>query len=99
MKLYEQLGSRIGTPEATALCARLSEWHDAMVAHERRRERGDRAACDDECPHVEAHVLWGEAVSVLGALAQELKFLRSRALGGTPPPAAVSQRAARAEAS
>src|SRR3712207_7767638 len=74
------LGSAFATNEATALSARLSAWHDAMVAHERRFRAGrtdDR--CDDECPHAEARALWSEAVATFGARAQELTFLRSRA--------------------
>ena len=42
--------------------------NDAMVGHERRlrRHRGSEA-CDDECPHVEARTLWGEAVAAMEA--------------------------------
>jgi hypothetical protein len=71
-----------GTAEAASLRARLMAWHDAMVSHERRR-RADRPAevCDDECPHAEARALWVEAVAMLGSRANELTFLRSRALG------------------
>ena len=73
--------------DAASLRARLQAWHDAMVTHERRL-RADPAAdpCDDECPHVEASVLWREAAALLGSRATELTFLRSRALGvGTSP--------------
>ena len=80
MNPYVMLGSGLGTNEAAALSARLSAWHDAMVAHERRLRTGrtdDR--CDDECPHAEARALWSEAVATFGPRAQELAFLRSRA--------------------
>ena len=40
----------------------------------------DADACDDECPHVEACTLWAEVSAVLGPRANELTFLRSRAL-------------------
>jgi hypothetical protein len=82
MNLYTILGSGLGTHEAAALSWRLSAWHDAMVAHERRLRGGRMSdACDDECPHAEARVLWSEAVAMFGAGAQELTFLRSRAAG------------------
>jgi predicted outer membrane protein len=49
-----------------------------MVAHERRLRAGPtNDACDDECPHDEAGVLWAEAASTFGAEAAELAFLRS----------------------
>ena len=85
MSPYAFLGSSVGTAEAASLCLRLTAWHDAMVAHERRL-RTARAAgeCDDECPHVEARGLWSEALSMLGDRAGELTFLRSRAAGGSP---------------
>ena len=80
MNLYARLGTLAGTPEAASLGLRLSAWHDAMVAHERRLRRGTTSdACDDECPHAEARALWLEAVAVFGARAQGLTFLRSRA--------------------
>ena len=80
MNPYTILSSGLGTQEATALSARLSAWHDAMVAHERRLRAGTTSdACDDECPHAEARVLWSEAVAAFGARAQQLTFLRSRA--------------------
>lgn len=80
MNPYTILSSGLGTHEATALRARLSAWHDAMVAHERRLRAGTTTdACDDECPHAEARALWSEAVALFGARAQELTFLRSRA--------------------
>jgi hypothetical protein len=76
--MYAMLSSGVGSIEAMDLSARLSAWHDAMVAHERRLRTGttnDR--CDDECPHAEARALWVEAVATFGARAQELKFLRA----------------------
>jgi hypothetical protein len=63
-----------------SLTARLSAWHDAMVAHERRLRTGTTSdRCDDECPHAEARALWSEAVSTFGPPANRLAFLRSRA--------------------
>src|SRR5687767_14394400 len=82
MNPYVMLGSGFGTNEATALSARLSAWHDAMVAHERRLRTGRTGdSCDDECPHAEARALWSEAVATFGPRANELTFLRSRANG------------------
>ena len=76
-----------GRVDAASLRARLEAWHDAMVTHERRlRADATAAPCDDECPHGEAPSLWREAAAMLGARANELTFLRSRALGcGTSP--------------
>ena len=80
MNPYTILSSGVGTHDAAALGGRLSAWHDAMVAHERRLRSGVTGdACDDECPHAEARALWSEAVNTFGARAQELTFLRSRA--------------------
>jgi hypothetical protein len=80
MNLYAMLGSGLGTDEAASLGARLSAWHDAMVAHERRLRTGStNDRCDDECPHAEARALWSEAVATFGSRASELTFLRSRA--------------------
>jgi hypothetical protein len=80
MNPYLMLGSSLGTNEATSLSARLSAWHDAMVAHERRLRTGRTSdVCDDECPHAEAPALWSEAVATFGSRAPELTFLRSRA--------------------
>jgi hypothetical protein len=80
MNPYAMLGSGIGTNEAASLSARLSAWHDAMVAHERRLRTGTGGdVCDDECPHAEARALWSEAVAAFGPRAEELAFLRSRA--------------------
>src|SRR5688572_17650574 len=80
MNLYTTLSSGPGARDATALSARLSVWHDAMVAHERRLRAGTtNDACGDECPHAEARALWSEAVAAFGVRARELTFLRSRA--------------------
>jgi len=85
MSPYESLGSSDGTAEAASLSVRLTAWHDAMVAHERRLRTGRTIdACDDECPHIEARALWTEALSTLGPRASELTFLRSRANGLLP---------------
>ena len=85
MSPYVMLGSSVGTAEAAALCVRLTAWHDAMVAHERRLRTGRTTdACDDECPHDEARTLWAEALVTLGSRAGELTFLRSRANGVSP---------------
>ncbi len=90
MSPYVLLGSRIGTAEAASLCVRLTTWHDAMVAHERRLNTGrTTASCDDDCPHVEARSLWPEALATLGSRANELTFLRSRAIDDSPSPQAV----------
>src|SRR5688500_2870740 len=80
MNPYVILGSGLGTNEGTSLSARLSVWHDAMVAHERRLRTGVTSdLCDDECPHADARTLWLEALAAFGSRAQELAFLRSRA--------------------
>jgi hypothetical protein len=86
MNPYVILSSGVASHEATALSARLSAWHDAMVAHERRLRLGGASdSCDDECPHAGARTLWKEALAVFGARAQELAFLRSRAQDGRRP--------------
>ena len=83
MSPYKMLSSGVGSPGATDLGARLSEWHDAMVAHERRLRAGPtRDSCDEECAHAEARALWTEAVATFGARAQDLTFLRARAQDG-----------------
>ena len=85
MSPYECLGSSDGTAEAASLSVRLTAWHDAMVAHDRRLKTGRTIdVCDDECPHVEARALWTEALAMLGPRASELTFLRSRANGVLP---------------
>ena len=83
MNPYAILSSGAETGDAMALTARLSSWHDAMVAHERRLRAGATSdACDDECPHADARSLWSEAMATFGPRAQELTFLRSRAQSG-----------------
>lgn len=109
MNPYMLLSSGLGAHEATALGARLSAWHDAMVAHERCLRAGMTSdACDDECPHAEARALWSEAVATFGARAQELTFLRSRAQDARRsvtttalphPPAAAAEHAHRSSRS
>jgi hypothetical protein len=80
MSPYTILSSGVGSPEAADLSARLSAWHDAMVAHERRlRARTTNDTCDEECAHAEARALWAEAVATFGARAEDLIFLRSAA--------------------
>ena len=87
MSPYAILSSSDGRAEAASLCVRLTAWHDAMVAHERRLRTGRPTdACDDECPHVEARALWTEALATLGPRARELTFLRSRANGALSSP-------------
>jgi hypothetical protein len=90
MSPYTFLGSIVGTSEAASLSARLTAWHDAMVAHERRLGTAwPTDDCDEECPHVEARSLWSEALALLGSRASELTFLRSRAAADSPPRAPV----------
>ena len=87
MNPYAFVSSGIGSAEAVSLRARLMAWHDGMVTHERRLRSGRTAeACDDECPHVEARTLWAEASAMLGPGANELTFLRSRALDAPASP-------------
>ena len=84
MKLYALIGSRAGSPEATALSARLAAWHDAMVSHERQVRTGRVATdCDEDCPHSEARVLWTEVLAAFPEHAADLPFLRSRATHST----------------
>lgn len=81
MNLYGLVDTGAGM--ATDLSARLRAWHDAMVAHERRRRtRPTDEVCDDECPHAEARDLWVAAREVLGDRARDLTFLRTKAEGG-----------------
>ena len=88
MNIYLMIGNNIGTHEAVELGERLSVWHDAMVSHERRPSGS--AACDEDCPHVEAGILWKQAVTTFGHYAADLKFLRSR--GMIDAPSSVRQR-------
>ena len=92
MNPYAVVGSASRTAEAASLQARLTAWHDAMVAHERRLRSGPATdVCHEDCPHVEARRLWAEVSAMLGPRAGELTFLRSRALNTT---AASNSRAA-----
>lgn len=86
MNPYSMVGAWNRKPEAAALSARLANWHDAMVAHERKIRAGRAAeACDEECPHTEAGSLWAEALALFGDRAQDLTYLRSRATAATAP--------------
>jgi|SoiMetStandDraft_5_1073268.scaffolds.fasta_scaffold44108_2 hypothetical protein len=99
MNPYTILSSGLGAQEATDLSARLSAWHDAMVAHERRlRAETTSDSCDDECAHADARTLWAEAVATFGARAQQLTFLRSRAEQPRRSVRAAAPTHARAEA-
>ena len=77
MNPYLLIGARLGAPGTEPLLARLAEWHDAMVAHERA---GRGQPCDDDCPHAQARRLWAEAGARFGPRAREFSFLRSRAM-------------------
>ena len=80
MNPYSAIGSRLGTAEATSLSQRLTAWHDAMVAHERRLRAGRTGdGCGEDCCHSDARALWAEALTTFGDRAYELSFLRSRA--------------------
>lgn len=80
MNPYILIGSRLGVPDTASLLKRLTEWHDAMVAHERRLRTGDRRdKCDDECAHAQARELWAEALTTFGREAHELVFLHASA--------------------
>lgn len=86
MNPYARLASGSGASSASALAARLTGWHDAMVTHERRLRTGRSVdVCGEECPHAEARTLWAEALAVFGERAYELSFLRSRAASVAPP--------------
>jgi len=95
MNPYVMVASGIGTAGAAALSGRLTAWHDAMVAHERKLRAGTGEACDDGCPHADARLLWAEAVAAFGLRAQDLVFLRTRgtqiATRGLPAPRATSR--------
>jgi hypothetical protein len=85
MNPYAIVNSGSEATEAATLRSRLMAWHDAMVSHERRLRAGRAIdVCDDECPHADAPGLWAEALAMLGERANELTFLRSRALEGSP---------------
>lgn len=78
MSLYSRLVNEAEASADTRELARtLTEWHDAMVLHQRHvRRAGVRAACSAECPHATAAELWKEARQVLGPAADRLEFLR-----------------------
>ncbi|MEP6593521.1 MAG: hypothetical protein ABJC51_07505 [Acidobacteriota bacterium] len=79
MNPYAIFGSGVDTFEASSLSKRLTAWHDAMVAHERRLRTGRTSdLCSEVCPHADARALWVEAQEVFGTRANELPFLRSR---------------------
>ena len=82
MNIYRVLGDRIGTGEARQLAQQLVAWHDAMVKHLRRVGPLATGQCADDCPHVEAGVLWTAAQDILGASARQLGFLRSHGQRG-----------------
>ncbi|MGE5360682.1 MAG: hypothetical protein ACM3NQ_16825 [Bacteroidales bacterium] len=78
MSLYARLVSDAeASGDTRALARALTEWHDAMVRHQRHvRRAGVREACSAECPHAVAAELWKEARRVLGPAAERLEFLR-----------------------
>ena len=76
MNVYKSIGYAVATPDAFALAARLSAWHDAMVAHQRPADTVRITRCDDDCPHAEARSLWREAIDVFGGYAERMGFLR-----------------------
>jgi hypothetical protein len=99
MNPYAILGSGVGTEEAASLCVRLNAWHDAMVAHERRLRAGRTShSCDEDCPHVEARTLWAEALATFGKRANDLAFLRSRAMAASESPELIPAAPAVSEA-
>ena len=82
MNIYRILGDRVGTSEARQLAQELVVWHDAMVKHLRRVGAVATATCAEDCPHVEAGVLWTAALDILGSGARQLEFLRSHGQRG-----------------
>lgn len=78
MNLYSALAAFAGSGDARTLSHKLSDWHDAMVAHERQLRIGRPGKCDDDCPHVAARELWAEALSTFGDRARELVYLRGK---------------------
>jgi hypothetical protein len=81
MNPYVVVAAGTSMSMAKSLASRLAAWHDAMVNHERKLRTGwSDHLCDEQCPHVEARSLWGEALGVFGERAHQLTFLRSRAL-------------------
>lgn len=82
MNIYRVTGDRIGTSEARELAQRLVAWHDTMVKHLRIVGSRATAQCADDCPHVQAGVLWATAQDIFGANAKHLVFLRSHGQRG-----------------
>lgn len=80
MNFYAAIGARACSPGAQDLSRRLTEWHDAMVAHERRLNPASTSDCDEDCPHGQAPALWAEALMTYGEDAHELSFLRTTSL-------------------
>jgi len=78
---YKSLAYRVGSADALELAERLETWHDAMVSHERAQRRLNSRSCPADCPHTEVADLWREAQRVYGRAADELVFLRTRAIG------------------
>lgn len=86
MNPYAMLASGHGASASSAPAARLTAWHDAMVAHERRLRTGRTGdVCDDECPHVDARTRWAEALVAFVTREHELSFLQSRATSNAQP--------------
>lgn len=81
MHFYKSLAYRVGSAEAMELAERLETWHDAMVSHERAQRRQNSRTCPSDCPHSEVADLWREAQQAFGRAADELVFLRTRAIG------------------
>ncbi len=80
MNPYILISSNVSAPGAADLAARLTEWHDAMVTHQRLQRLGRPSACNDECAHAEARALWKESQAMFGDAAQQLVFLRTCAV-------------------
>lgn len=80
MHFYKSLAYRVGSADALELAERLEAWHDAMVSHERAQRR-QNSRCPPDCPHTEVADLWREAQQIFGRAADELVFLRTRAIG------------------
>lgn len=76
MTLYLRLADQIGTLAARDLAAQLVAWHDAMVKHARVVGTPRAVQCGEECPHVDARLLWVAARETFGDLAAGLEFLK-----------------------
>jgi hypothetical protein len=90
--LYKSAADLVGTPDARELAAELASWHDAMVNH-LRAVRLRNAACDEDCAHERARVLWTAAVGVFGDVATRFAFLQT--YGGPADRIAVASTAVR----